>query len=447
MYFLYSVLLALAVVLTAPWWLARMLAQGKYRAGLDERLGRVPARLGSAQGCIWVHAVSVGEVLAVSGLVAGLRARFPDRRVVVSTTTATGQKLARERFGADNVFYYPADFGFAIRPYLRALQPDLVVLAESEFWPNFVRLARRHGARIAVVNARVSDRSLPRYLRLRTLWRQVLGDLDLFLAQSDEDARRLVAIGAPEARVRVTGNLKFDVEPPKEVPVIKQIRDAIARGGANPVIVAGSTVEGEEELLLEAFAEVLRSYLNALLILAPRRPERFDAVAELPPKTYLPMWRRSTTDFAAEKIGHGVLLLDSIGELASVYALGTVAFVGGSMVPRGGHNILEPASLGVPVVVGRFTENFKDILSVFRKAGAIREVLCVWDHDDAVKDLHDAFVDLLRDARARQELGSRAASVVQQHRGATERVLNTLAALLANPQAVEAGPNALETTP
>ncbi|HYN14226.1 MAG TPA: 3-deoxy-D-manno-octulosonic acid transferase [Terriglobales bacterium] len=447
MYSLYSVLLGLAVVLASPWWLARMLAQGKYRAGLGERLGRVPARLGSAHGCIWVHAVSVGEVLAVSGLVAGLRERFPDRRVLVSTTTGTGHKLARERFGENNVFYYPADFGFAIRPYLRALRPDLVVLAESEFWPNFLRLARHSGARIAVVNARVSDRSLPRYLRLQVLWRRVLRYVDLFLAQSEEDARRLVAIGAPEASVRVTGNLKFDVEPPQEVSAVKQIRDAIARGGANPVIVAGSTVEGEEELLLEAFAIVLRSYSNALLILAPRRPERFDAVAELPPKAYLPMWRRSTADFSAEKVGHGVLLLDSIGELASVYALGTVAFVGGSMVRHGGHNILEPASFGVPVVVGRFTENFKDIVSVFRRAGAVREVLCVWDQWDAVKDLSDTLIDLLRDADGRQELGRRAAEVVRQQRGATERTTAALASLLADRRAPEAVPSALGTTP
>ncbi|HVP52530.1 MAG TPA: 3-deoxy-D-manno-octulosonic acid transferase [Terriglobales bacterium] len=446
MYLLYSVLLGLAVVLAAPWWLVRMLTQGKYRAGLGERLGRVPARLDPAQGCIWVHAVSVGEVLAVSGLVAGLRARFPDRRVLISTTTDTGQKLARERFGKDNVFYYPADFAFAIRPYLRTLQPSLIVLAESEFWPNFLRLARCSGARVAVVNARISDRSLPRYLRLRALWRRVLHDLDIFLAQSEEDARRLVGIGAPMERVRVAGNLKFDVDPPKEVPVVKQIRDAITRGGANPVIVAGSTVEGEEELILEAFGTILRSYPNALLILAPRRPERFNAVAELPSKTYLPTWRRSNTDFSVERVGHGVLVLDSIGELASAYALGTIAFVGGSMVPHGGHNVLEPASLGIPVVVGRFTENFRDVISVFRKAGAIREVLCVWDHDDAVKDLCDAFVDLLRDAPARQELRSRAASVVQQHRGATERVLNALAALLANQPTAEAKLRAETTT-
>jgi len=434
MYLLYSLLLALAVVLASPWWLARMLAQGKYRAGLSERLGRVPGRLGRAEGCIWVHAVSVGEVLAVSGLMAGLRARFPERRIVVSTTTATGQKLARERFGEANVFYYPLDFGFAVRPYLRALRPSLIVLAESEFWPNFLRLARRSGARLAVVNARVSDRSLPRYLRLRVLWRRVLRDVDRFLAQSEEDARRLAAVGAPEARVRVGGNLKFDVEPPKEVPAVKQIRDAIARGGANPVIVAGSTVEGEEELLLQAFSSLLKSYPNALLVLAPRRPERFEAVAELPPKTLLPMWRRSTTDFAAEKLGHGVLLLDSIGELASVYALGTVAFVGGSVVRRGGHNILEPASLGVPVVVGRFTENFRDIISVFRKAEAVREVLAVWDHDDAVKDLYDTFIELFRDAQARQDLGRRAAEVVRQQRGASERTLDELEKLLAAPQ-------------
>jgi len=425
MYLLYSALLGLAAVLAAPWWLARMLTQGKYRAGLGERLGRVPSRLGPVQGCIWVHAVSVGEVLAVSGLVAGLRTRFPERRVMVSTTTETGQKLARERFGKENVFYYPLDFGFAIQPYLRALQPSLFVLAESEFWPNFLRLTRAAGMCIAVVNARVSDRSLPRYLRLRALWRKVLRDIDLFLAQSEEDARRLVAIGAPAVRVRVGGNLKFDVEPPKEVPAVKEIRDAIARGGANPVVVAGSTVEGEEELLLQTFSTVLKSYPNALLVLAPRRPERFDAVASLFAASGSTFWRRSQLT-GNESLSGGTLLLDTIGELATLYSLASVAFVGGSLVPRGGHNILEPAQFGVATLVGPHTENFRDIVGIFQRAGAVKVV--------SPERFAGELLRLLDDAPARHELGRRAAEVVRQQRGATERTLDALQRLLATPQ-------------
>jgi len=438
MHLLYSALLALALVLTAPWWLVRMLAQGKYRAGLGERLGRVPARLGSAQGCIWVHAVSVGEVLAVSGLVAGLRERFPDRRVVVSTTTATGQKLARERFGADNVFYYPADFGFAIRPYLRALRPDLVVLAESEFWPNFVRLVRRGGTRIAVVNARVSDRSLPRYLRLRALWRRVLGDLDLFLAQSDEDARRLVAIGAPEARVSVAGNLKFDVQPPELLPAVEMLRRILQP--ATAVVVCGSTAEGEEPIVLRAFSAVLEKHPRTVLILAPRRPERFDAVADLLVASGLKFWRRSQLA-GNESLSGGVVLLDTIGELAALYSLAAVAFVGGSLVPRGGHNILEPGQFGVATLVGPHTENFRDIVGIFERAGAVRRTSPEGFAGELLRLLDDA------DAGARQELGQRAAEVVRHQRGASERTVAALASLLAHRQAREAVPNALGTTP
>jgi len=436
MYFLYSVLLGLAVVLVSPWWLVRMLAQGKYRAGLGERLGRVPERLGSAHGCIWVHAVSVGEVLAVSGLVAGLRARFPERRVLVSTTTGTGQKLARERFGGNNVFYYPADFGFAIRPYLSALHPDLVVLAESEFWPNFLHLAQRSGARIAVANARVSDRSLPRYLRLRGLWRRVLRDLDLLLAQSDEDARRLAALGAPSARISVGGNLKFEVQPPEALPAIEMLRRVLEP--ATAVIVCGSTAEGEEHIVLRAFSAVLEKHPRAVLILAPRRPERFDAVAELIATSGLRFWRRSQLA-GNESLSGGVVLLDTIGELAALYSLASVAFVGGSLVPRGGHNILEPAQFGVATLVGPHTENFRDIIGIFERAGAVKAV--------SPETFAGELMRLLDDAGARQELGRRAAEVVRQQQGATERTIAALATLLAEKPAPEAVPSALRTTP
>jgi 3-deoxy-D-manno-octulosonic-acid transferase len=429
MYLFYSMLLGIAVVVTAPWWLARMLFSGKYRAGLRERLGRVPARLGRAEGCIWIHAVSVGEVLAISKLVDGLRERFPDRRIVISTTTDTGQKLARERFAQENVFYYPLDFGSAIRPYLRQLRPSLVVLAESEFWPNFLHLARSSGTRIAVVNARVSDRSLARYLRLRGLWCRILCNLDVFLAQSEEDARRLIAIGAPAARVQIAGNLKFDVAPPKSLPGIEMLRNVLHAAGA--VLVCGSTAEREEAIILRAFSDVVVNHPGVVFILAPRRPERFEEVAELIAASGLKFWRRSKLS-GTESLSGGVLLLDSIGELAALYSLASVAFVGGSLVWHGGHNILEPAHSGVATLVGPHTDNFRDVINLFARAGAVRIV--------SSNELSGELLRLLDDASVRQELGRRAANLVRQHRGATERTISALAELLKEFPAIEAQP-------
>ncbi|MCU1221099.1 MAG: Three-deoxy-D-manno-octulosonic-acid transferase-like protein, partial [Candidatus Angelobacter sp.] len=278
MYVFYSLLLACAALLSLPWWIVQMLRLGKYRSGLAERLGFVPARLHDAQpGSIWVHAVSVGEVLAVSQLIDELRRQYPDRHIFVSTTTATGQKLARQRFGENRVFFMPLDFGFAVRRYLNALEPQLIVIAETEFWPNLLHLAGKRETSLAIVNARISDRSFLRYRRFKWFFGRVLSEVDLFLAQTAEDAQRLREIGAQTMRIRVSGNLKFDVRSNAQPSLVNGLREAI--GKDSPVIVCGSTAEGEEEPLLAAFKEVRQQFPEAVMILAPRHPYRFEKVA------------------------------------------------------------------------------------------------------------------------------------------------------------------------
>ena len=422
MYLIYSALLAAAMLLTLPYWVLQRMRHGKYRAGLGERLGKIPGRLvaKSATPTIWIHAVSVGEVLAISGLATELTKRFSQHRVVISTTTDTGQKLARSRFGEENVFYFPLDFAFAIRPYLRLLQPRLVVIAETEFWPHFLRLAHASGARIAVVNARISDRSWPGYRRFRRLLTGVLQHVDLFLTQTAEDARRLVEIGAPPELVLATGNLKFDAPTPAAPPIIASLRATFQQGQTGPVIVCGSTVEGEEPLLLQAFINILASHPRAVMILAPRHPERFGEVTELLNQLGIRFWRRSL--WGGDPILGGVLLIDTIGELAAIYALADVAFVGGSLVPRGGHNIIEPALHGVPIVVGNHTENFRDIVSLFQSRDAVRVV--------GPAELPLMLMDLISNPVERAELGRRAAETLRAQMGATQRTMQALEKLL-----------------
>lgn len=427
MYLLYSALLAAGLVFSLPYWIYQMLRHGKYRAGFNQRLGAVPPTLqaASTQATIWFHAVSVGEVLAISGLVEHLRKRWPDRRVVVSTTTDTGQRLARTRFGETNVFYFPLDLGFAIQPYLDALRPELIVIAETEFWPNFLRLAKRSGAQIAIVNARISDRSLPGYKRFGRWLPRILRDVDLFLAQTWEDRKRLIEIGAPEARVEVTGNLKFDINVPPEPPVVASLRQNFVASGAAPILVCGSTVDEEEErMLLQAFQNILASYPHAVMILAPRHPERFPVVAALLESLGVRFWRRSLWN--GELISGGVILLDSIGELAAIYGLADIAFVGGSLVPKGGHNIIEPARHGVAIVIGNHYENFRDIIWLFQTQDAVRIV--------GPAELPLVFMDLISNEAERKALGARASEVVHSQAGATDKTFAALEKLLPAPR-------------
>jgi 3-deoxy-D-manno-octulosonic-acid transferase len=424
MYLLYSALLAVAIVVTAPYWLFQMLRRNKYRAGFRERWGRVPqaVKVTRAKRTIWVHAVSVGEVLAVSRLIYEMRARLPEYRIYVSTTTDTGQNLAQEKFGTENVFYFPTDFAFAIRPYLEALKPSLVVIAETEFWPNFLRLSHRSGAKIAAVNGRISDRSYRGYRRTRFWLRGVLEQIDLYLAQTEEDRKRLLDIGAPEDRVAVSGNLKYDVALPPQAAIVASLRSSFEKTAAAPVMVAGSTMDGEESLLLRAFEIVRGRHPRAVMIIAPRHPQRFETVGAFVKSLGIPMWRRSL--WSGEDLGGGVLLLDTIGELSSVYAVGQVAFVGGSLVEYGGHNILEPAQYGVPVVIGPHYENFREMVNLFRWKDAVRVV--------GPAELPLCMVDLLSNEDERVALGQRGLETLRAQTGATERTLKALKSLLEN---------------
>src|SRR5580704_1913033 len=426
MYAFYSALLAFFLVLTLPYWLLQMIRHGKYRAGLRQRFGAVPAALAGrdAKPAIWVHAVSVGEVVASSAVIEALRQKFPSHRVLISTTTSSGQKLAGQRFGAENVFYFPLDFAFAIRPYLDVLRPELVVVAETEFWPNFLRLAKCSGARITVINCRISDRSLPGYKRLRfwlpRLVEKTLANVDVFLAQTEEDRKRLMEIGAPASKVRVAGNLKFDVAPPPSPRIVASLREGFVRSGASPVLVCGSTLEDEEGSLLSAFRNILANHSKAVMILAPRHPERFPEVAALVEKLGFRMLRRSL--WSGEPLAGGVFLVDSIGELAALYSLATVAFVGGSLVPRGGHNILEPALYGVPIVTGNHYENFRDVVNFFASRNAVRIV--------GVAELPLVFMELIENVKERATLGRNALAALESQRGATVRTVSALLRLM-----------------
>jgi 3-deoxy-D-manno-octulosonic-acid transferase len=375
----------------------------------------------------------VGEVLAVSRLVKTLDAMLPGYFIAISTNTRTGQELARERFGEDRVFYCPLDLPWAVRAWLNALQPRLLILTETEFWPNLLSGCFRRRIPVAVVNARISDHSWPRYRKLRCLWRPFLERLSRVLAQSETDAERLKAIGCLPRCVSAAGNLKFDVRAAQESEATRQLK-ACAAGLR--LVVAGSTLDGEEAALLAAWRRLLAADPQLVLVLAPRHPERFAAVAALLESSGVSWIRRSDWRTGespmqpAKPLRSGqIVLLDTIGELASVYSLAAVAFVGGSLIPAGGHNPLEPAQFGVPIVMGPHTFNFRAISEALLSNEALRIA--------AKEELAATLIDLLKDRAAAEAMGTRAKQVFDQQAGATDRCADALRELLAARAAEE----------
>jgi 3-deoxy-D-manno-octulosonic-acid transferase len=433
MYFLYSVLALAFLVVVSPWFLYQALRYRKYVGSLSERMGHLPVSFNmDAEPSIWIHAVSVGEVLTARPLARDLRARYPRLRILLSTTTLGGHAMARRHMqDVDGLFYFPFDFGIFVRRTLDLVRPRLFVMMETEIWPNLLRECRRRGIKTAIVNGRLSQRSFARYKIVRGPMQRVLDDIDAFCVQSEESARRFIDLGANPGRVTVTGSLKFDsVDLPAGAPMQARARDRVLRffrmPTARPVIVAGSTMKGEDQVVLAAFRRVRATVPSTLLILAPRHLERAGDVAQMSRQEGFKTVRRSELPIDAEPRAD-VVILDSIGELATIYQLATVAFVGGSLVTTGGHNILEPAVHGKPIVFGPHMDNFAEISAAFLSNAAAVQV-------KGPRELDEALVSLMTDPIRRARLGAAARALVEANRGAKDKSLDVLASLLPRDQ-------------
>jgi 3-deoxy-D-manno-octulosonic-acid transferase len=440
-YLIYSLLTAAGMILLSPYFLLRAMVRGKGLDNLPERLGwRFPAELqasGKMGDSIWIHAVSVGEVLAAIPLAKQIKQRYPQRRLIVSTTTTTGQKLARERMQfADGIFYFPLDWVGPVRRALKATRASLVIVVETEIWPNFLHECRRAGLPVIFVNGRLSERSFRGFQRalffsgglLRRFLRNILNDAALYLMQGEGDASRLLALGAPRERVVVTGNLKYDLGEPAISAFSVWLETELAKNKWKPVLVAGSVMENEEAAVLRAFEDVERDFPAALLILAPRKPEQFDNAAAIVAQSGRFLVRRrdvtlNGTGGTKWRESGNVLLLDSLGELAGIYRLADVTFVGGSLVPNGGHNILEPAAFGKVPIHGPSMQNFREMAATFLDAGAS---ICV----NSGEELGAAWRKLAGDPEHAARMGAAAREVVDRNRGATQRVLARIAGVI-----------------
>jgi 3-deoxy-D-manno-octulosonic-acid transferase len=446
-YFIYSFLIGFAALLLVPYWLVQGLRNGKYLSNLGERLGfsfpalaKLPA---NSTGAIWIHAVSVGEALSGITLARRLKEAYPNRPLIISTTTQTGQALARERMPfADAVIYFPLDWAFCVRRALNAVRPSVVLVLETEIWPNFLREAGRRKVPVLFVSGRISDRSFARYQRYLSVFgfflgpflRDALSNASAFLMQSEKDAERVRALGALTDRVSVSGNLKYDLELPAPTPLSNWLANEIKRSGRSPIIVAGSVVATEEPHALIAFGTLQGEYPKALLVLAPRKPECFDEAAQFIDESHRKFIRRSQLPIPGPAQSQAVppssistipndvtvLLIDSIGELASLYGLADGAFVGGSLVSSGGHNILEPAAFGKIPVFGPSMENFSEIASRFVSAGAAIQV-------ESPEDAGVAWIELFRDPERMKTMGEAARRLVADSRGATDRAVAEIA--------------------
>jgi 3-deoxy-D-manno-octulosonic-acid transferase len=427
MYLLYSLLTFAVFVVVSPYFLYQAVRYRKYVGSLRQRLGYLPIGLNvDGEESIWIHAVSVGEALTARALVTDLRARYPRLRLYLSTTTIAGQQVAKKTLTQlDGIFYFPFDWAFIVRRTLDIVKPRVFIMMETEIWPNLLRSCRARGVHTVLINGRISSRSYPRYKLVRPFFRRVLDDIDRFCMQSDESARRVIDLGADPAHVTVTGSLKFDsLHVPRPVSLGKPRERVLRyfRVSNRVVIVAGSTMKNEELAVLRAFARIKTLAPGSLLILAPRHPDRFGEVERLAREEGFVTARKTDLPIDADPRAD-VVVLDTLGELAQVYQLATAVFVGGSLADYGGHNILEPAVFGKPIVFGPHMQNFKEIAETFVTNAAAIQV-----HSEG--ELDEALRTLVTDPVGRARLGAAARALVEANRGAKDKTLASIAELL-----------------
>jgi len=426
MSYLLNLVYLVLIVVFSPWLIYSAIRKGKYREGFGAKLlGRVPVRE-SDGGCIWLHAVSVGEVNVLAPLLMRLEAEYPQCDCVISTTTKTGYALAKKKYAPRTVFYCPLDFSWAVGRAMRRIRPDLLVLAELELWPNLIRRARRHGARVAVINGRLSDQSARGYQRIRPLIASVLRSIDLIAAQNQEYADRFHELGALPEAVHVTGSIKFDgAQTDRTNPKTKQLASLAGIRDDDVVFLAGSTQEPEETLVLDTYRELAPEHPRLRLIITPRHPERFGEVAQLLDESGVRWQQRSDLESAGSDPDARVLLVDAVGELGAWWGTAHIAYVGGSMGKRGGQNMIEPAAYGAAVSFGPNTSNFRDIVAMMLD----REAAVVVDDGGQLTD----FVRrCLREPDFQRELGRRASELVGEQLGAAEQTCRLIGSLLAD---------------
>jgi 3-deoxy-D-manno-octulosonic-acid transferase len=428
MYAAYSLLTLIVFIVVSPYFFYQAIRYKKYVGSLSQRLGYLPISFNvDGEESIWIHAVSVGEALTARALAEDLKERYPRLRLFLSTTTIAGQQVARRSLHhVDAVFYFPFDWAFIVRRTLNIVKPRVFIMMETEIWPNLLRVCRKRGVKTVVINGRISSRSYPRYRLIKPFFRRVLADVNRFCMQSEESARRLIDLGGDPARVTVTGSLKFDSLEMPATTAHGKPRGRVLRffrlSPSRTVVVAGSTMRGEETAVLRAFARIKTAMPGALAIIAPRHPERFAEVERLARDAGFVTARRSELPIDAEPRAD-VVVLDSIGELAQLYQLATAVFVGGSLVDQGGHNILEPAIFGKPIVFGPFMQNFQEIAEAFLTNGAAVQV-------QGDRELDEALLTLVSDPVRRARLGAAARALVEANRGAKEKTLAVIAELV-----------------